>query len=351
MNPLYSTSEVGVYSLLYLLSEITQEPQVNQLGDGMYKKHTISVVVPAYKEETQIGKVIETMPDYVDKIIIIDDKSPDKTSEVVQSYIDKGNKKVVLIRHEKNQGVGGAIATGYKWARDNDMDAAVVMAGDGQMDPVDMPDLLDPIIAGKADYTKANRLLTESSFKSIPKIRFLGNSALSFMTKIASGYWHVMDSQTGYTVVNKRVLHTINWDKMFKRYGQPNDLLTKLNVFNFVVKDVPQKPVYDVGEKSGINIRKVVFSIGWLLVRLFFWRMREKYIYRDFHPLVLFYTLAFMLFIVSGGLFVRMIVLWVDYGHAPQMTVMALFFSSIMWLLCTFFAMWMDMDYNKDLKG
>jgi len=121
----------------------------------MYKNKTVVTVVPAYNEETQIGKVIDTMPDFVDKILIIDDRSSDSTVEVVQRYKEK-NDRIELLRHEVNQGVGGAIATGYKWARDHDVDVAVVMAGDGQMDPVDLPSILDPVVEGEVDYTKGN---------------------------------------------------------------------------------------------------------------------------------------------------------------------------------------------------
>jgi glycosyltransferase involved in cell wall biosynthesis len=311
----------------------------------MYKDKSVCVVVPAYNEEHQISKVVDTMPDYVDAIVIIDDCSKDKTVEVVKQLM-KSNEKVVLLEHEKNQGVGGAIATGYKWARENEYDTAVVMAGDGQMDPADMPNLLDPVVEGKVDYSKGNRLLSGNSFRNIPKVRFLGNSILSLLTKIASGYWHISDSQTGYTVINKKSLALIDWDSMYKRYGQPNDLLVKLNVQNLTVTDVVIKPVYNVGEKSGIKVRKVMFTIGWLLVKLFFWRLKEKYIIRDFHPLVFFYLLGIILFFCSFGLTVRLFVLWFEYGFVPRTTALALMFSTTTWLQSTFFAMWMDSDYR-----
>ena len=315
----------------------------------MFKNKTVCVVVPCHNEETQIGKVITTMPDYVDNIIIVNDASQDKTSDVVRSY-QANHPRVTLIEHEQNQGVGGAIATGYKWARDNEVDVAVVMAGDGQMDPVDLPAILEPVVTGEADYSKANRLTTGESYKNIPKVRYFGNSALTLLTKIASGYWHVTDSQTGYTAINKEALHTIDWDNMYKRYGQPNDLLVRLNVYNFKVKDVKTHPVYNVGEYSGIKVRKVIFSIGWLLVKLFFWRMKEKYIIRDFHPLVFFYVLGLLLAVVSLGFGVDLIFRWIKDGYVPQMTALALMFTTITGLQSGFFAMWMDSDYNRDLQ-
>nr|WP_320191917.1 glycosyltransferase family 2 protein [uncultured Desulfobacter sp.] len=315
----------------------------------MYKKKSIAVVVPAHNEEKQIGMVIETMPEFVDHIVIIDDESPDRTSEVTKEYQTK-YPKVVLIEHEVNQGVGGAIASGYKWARDNDIDVAVVMAGDGQMNPDDLPNIIEPIINGEVDYTKGNRLFTGEAFKKIPKVRYFGNSALSLLTKIASGYWHVADSQTGYTAVNKKVLKTIDWDRMYKRYGQPNDLLVRLNLYNFRVRDVPVEPVYNNGEQSGINIKKAIFSIGWLIVKLFFWRIKEKYIIRDFHPLVFFYLLGFFMGCINIFFFFRLFYRWSVEGAVPEITFLIWMFSFSIGLISVFFAMWFDMEYNKHLK-
>ncbi|HQK76473.1 MAG TPA: glycosyltransferase family 2 protein [Candidatus Hydrogenedentes bacterium] len=166
----------------------------------MYRDKTVAVVVPAYNEEVLIRTVIETMPEFVDKIIVVNDKSTDNTATVVREYVSRDPDGVVLVDLEENQGVGGAIAEGYKVARDNQIDCTAVMAGDAQMDPGDLPKLLDPVVEGRADYTKGNRLFYGDAWHMIPKVRYLGNSGLSLLTKIASGYWHVADSQTGYTV-------------------------------------------------------------------------------------------------------------------------------------------------------
>jgi glycosyltransferase involved in cell wall biosynthesis len=316
----------------------------------MYKNNSVAVVVPAHNEATQIAKVIESMPSFVDMIVIVNDCSKDKTSNVVREHSDCSAAKVTLLEHEVNQGVGGAIATGYKWARDNEYDVAVVMAGDGQMAPEDLPAILDPVVDGEADYSKGNRLVTGDAFKKIPKIRFFGNSALSLLTKIASGYWHVADSQTGYTAINRYALQTIDWDKMYKRYGQPNDLLVKLNVAEMRVIDVPIEPVYNVGEKSGIKVRKVIFTIGSLLVRLYFWRLKEKYIIRNFHPLVFFYAFGLLSLALSVILFIRLIVLWVAHGHVPEITFLSWLFTFSIGFNSLFFAMWFDYDENKHLN-
>lgn len=316
----------------------------------MYDEKSICVVVPAYNEETQIEMVIRTMPGYVDKIVIIDDKSTDGTVDVVTKCMEN-RPDIVLIEHEKNSGVGASIATGYKWAAENDFDMAAVMAGDGQMAPEDLPSLIEPVAAGRADYAKGNRLFTGEAFKKIPKVRYFGNSLLSLLTKISSGYWHIADSQSGYTVINKRALQQIDWDKMYKVYGQPNDILVRLNVYDFRVVDVPVQPVYNIGERSGIKIRKVIFSISWLLIKLFFWRIKEKYIIRDFHPLVFFYLMGILFSIASLGLFARVLYMWYLFGHIPPINALAAMFSFMSSSQFILFAMWFDMEANKELKG
>lgn len=315
----------------------------------MYRQKTISIVVPAHNEETQIARVIDTAPDFVDYIVITNDVSTDRTSEVVRAHPLYGS-KVILIEHTVNQGVGGAIASGYKWSRDNNIDIAVVMAGDGQMHPDDLPAVLDPVVDDLVDYTKGNRLVTGNAFKKIPKVRFFGNSILSLLTKITSGYWHVADSQTGYTAINAKALRAIDWDLMYKRYGQPNDVLVRLNVEGFRVIDVPVEPVYGVGEKSGIRIRKVIFTISWLLVRLFFWRLKEKYIIRNFHPLVFFYAFGFFNLALSAFMFVRLLWLWCDLGHVPEITFLSWLFSFSLAFNALSFAMWFDYEENKHLN-
>ncbi|MCP4350534.1 MAG: glycosyltransferase family 2 protein [Desulfobacterales bacterium] len=315
----------------------------------MYKGKLICVVVPAYNEATQIGMVIDTMPDYIDKIVIVDDASKDDTSGIVKKYLQE-SRQIILIQHETNQGVGGSIATGYKWARDNDFDIAVVMAGDGQMDPDDLPALIDPVAENRADYAKGNRLFTGEAYKKIPRIRYFGNAFLSLFTKIASGYWHIADSQSGYTAISKKALRAIDWDTMYKQYGQPNDLLIRLNIYNFRVTDVPVKPVYNIGENSGIKISKVIFTIGWLLNKMFLWRMKEKYIIRDFHPLIFFYLLGGFFSLLTVLLFGRVFYFWVFTGRIPPINALAAMFSFMSASMFTLFAMWFDMEANKGLK-
>lgn len=314
-----------------------------------YRDKSIAVVVPCFNEETQISKVTSTMPAFVDKIVIINDKSTDRTSEVVRALM-ADDERIVLIEHEENQGVGGAIASGYKWARDNGADMAVVMAGDAQMDPADMPALLDPVIDEGVNYTKGNRLIYPRAAELIPRVRYFGNSVLSLMTKVASGYWHVSDSQTGYTVIDAEALKRIDWDKMYKRYGQPNDLLVSLNIENMRVRDVPIRPVYGVGEQSGIKVSKVITKISGVLLRGFLRRMHEKYVVRDFHPLVLFYGLGVLQGV--GGLLFLLRVIWImaTGGEAPMASLVIMMFLFSMGMQALFFAMLFDMEANKSLR-
>jgi glycosyltransferase involved in cell wall biosynthesis len=318
----------------------------------MLEGHTIGVAVPAYNEEKLITQVLQTMPDYVDRVVVVDDCSQDCTSQVVEEYCANhaDQRRILLLRHEVNQGVGAAIVTGYKQLLSESVDVAAVMAGDAQMDPDDLPAVVGPVMRGEADYVKGNRLFTGDAWKLIPRYRYLGNSFLSLLTKVASGYWHVADSQTGYTAVSCKTLALLDLDRLYLSYGYPNHLLTMLNVINARVKDVPVTPVYNIGEKSGIRLWKVIPRMSWLLFKCFLWRMKEKYVIRDFHPLVFFYTLAFGLLFLCLPLFVRLLWVWWDTGNIPKVNALALMFGGIAGLQSLFFAMWFDMEYNRHLR-
>ncbi len=315
----------------------------------MYNNKSICVVVPAFNEETQIGKVIDTMPAFIDRIVVVDDSSRDKTVETVKRYQD-GNEKIVLIEHEANQGVGGAIVTGYKWARKYEFDVTVVMAGDGQMDPDDLESIIAPVASDSADYSKGNRLFYGDAWSMMPHYRYLGNSFLSLLTKIASGYWHVADFQSGYTAISLMALKRLELDRLYKRYGFPNDLLIKLNQFDFRVRDVHIRPIYNIGEKSGIRLSRVIPGISWLLFKGFLQRLIFKYVIKDFHPLVFFYAFSFILLTASIPLILRLLYLWYVTGNIPDINAMAVLFTLISGFQALFFGMWFDMESNKDLK-
>ncbi|MBW1644860.1 MAG: glycosyltransferase family 2 protein [Deltaproteobacteria bacterium] len=315
----------------------------------MFADKSVAVVIPAYNEKLLIGKVVRSIPDFVDHIVVVDDCSTDETVATVEALM-KDEPRLVLLIHENNQGVGGAIATGYKWARDHQVDVTAVMAADFQMDPDDLPRIVGPVCRGEYDYTKGNRLFRGESWDMIPKYRYIGNSFLSLFTKIASGYWHIADSQSGYTAISLAALQRLDLDDIYPRYGMPNDLLIKLNIAHFRVKDVSIRPIYNVGERSGIKVRKVMFTIPALLFKGFWRRMFEKYVIRDFHPLLFFYLMG-MALTPSGLLFGLYLLLVRLAGHsvAPTSALFAAFLF-ITGLQSLFFAMWFDMEYNKELK-
>jgi len=357
----------------------------------------VAVVVPAYNEGSQILKVLETMPSFVDHVVVVNDCSSDNTRQMVLDFMAKNNvphgrgaldtacpedtcynraeillhqmdqeeikyftpskvynvspseDRVILIDNLENGGVGAAIARGYKLCKDMRIDCTAVMAGDGQMDPAELEGICAPILDEGIDYVKGNRLIHRSAWLVIPKIRYFGNSILSMMTKIASGYWRVSDTQTGYTAISLKALQSLRIHKIYKRYGMPNDMLVKLNIAFCSVREVEIKPVYNVGEVSKMNVLKVIPSIGWLLVKSFFKRLWIKYLFKDFHPLFMLYNLSF---VTLSGAFVLFIRLVTDFfaGYSWTFSVLLMFsFLSISGLQLLMSAMWMDMLDNDRL--
>ncbi len=284
---------------------------------------------------------------FVDRIFVVDDASRDETAAAARSA---GDARVEVLTHERNAGVGAAIVTGYQRAVAEGIDVACVMAGDNQMDPGDLQKIALPVARGEVDYAKANRLISGEAWQVIPRSRYLGNAVLSFLTKIASGYWHVADSQSGYTAASREMLEQLDLDRVYRGYGFPNDMLVHLNVWNARVRDIPSRPVYGVGERSGIKIRRVVPRISWLLLKGFFWRMREKYVIRDFHPLVFFYMLGFLMTLLGLGLGIAEVVLRIMGNAVSVGTVVLVALLLIFGSQFTLFAMWFDMESNKDLR-
>jgi glycosyltransferase involved in cell wall biosynthesis len=308
---------------------------------------TVAVVVPAYDEEELVATTIQGVPGFVDRIIVVDDASRDGTAAAARAA---GDGRVEVIAHERNSGVGAAIVTGYQRAVAEGIDVTCVMAADNQMEAADLERIALPVVRGELEYAKANRLITGEAWRVIPHSRYLGNAVLSLLTKIASGYWHVADSQSGYTAASREILEQLDLDRIYPRYGFPNDMLVHLNVWNARVRDIPSRPVYDVGERSGIKIRKVVPRISWLLVKGFFWRMREKYVIRDFHPLVFFYALGAVMTFLGLGLGIAEVVLRLMGNAVSVGTVVLVALLLIFGSQFTLFAMWFDMESNKDLR-
>ena len=313
----------------------------------MLEGKAVAVVVPAHDEEALIGPTLGGIPAFVDTIVVVDDGSADATAERARTF---GDARVEVVEHERNRGVGAAIVTGYRRALEHGADVVCVMAADNQMDPADLATLVQPVARGELDYAKANRLFTGQAWKLIPRTRYLGNAVLSMLTKIASGYWHVADSQSGYTAIAGPMLAQLDLDRVYTGYGFPNDLLVHLNVWNARVRDFSSRPVYGVGERSGIRYRRVVPRISWLLLRGFFWRLRDKYVIRDFHPLVFFYAFGFLA--TLAGLVLGLVELGFRLaGNQVSVgTVVLIALLIISGSQFTLFAMWFDMESNKDLR-
>ena len=365
----------------------------------MLKGKTVAVVVPGFNEEKQIGMVIETMPDFVDRIVVVNDGSTDGTADVVKKLIKKDTKKtdillppkvqptkynraelaieklwesqtreypkqeiynknpqegrIILINHLENvtgMTVGNAIKSGYRWCREYGIDCTAVMAADGQMDPDELRAICIPIIRGEVDYVKGNRLKHRSAFQIIPRVRFFGNSVLSLLTKIASGYWYISDTQTGYTAMSFEALSGINIHKIYHSYGCPNDILVKLNISSFSIKEVSIKPIYEIGEKSKMKIFKVIPRISLLLFKSFWKRLYIKYLFRDFHPLFLLYHLSFLIIICNIPFTFQVIRSLSPTQTLPLQTLIIFVFLTISGLQSLFFAMWMDMIDNARLQ-
>jgi glycosyltransferase involved in cell wall biosynthesis len=310
----------------------------------------VGVVVPAYNEEKLIERTVRTMPSFVDRIIVVDDCSRDRTTEIVQNLAGEFGARLILVRHERNQGVGRTIVTGYKRAIEEECEVTAVMGGDAQMDPRDLIRIIEPVAKREADYVKGNRLFRGESWQMIPKHRYLGNSVLSFLTKVASGYWHIADSQSGYTAISLIALKRLELDQVYPRYGMPNDILVRLNIHNFRVRDVSVRPIYNIGEKSGIRLWKVIPTISWLLFKGFWRRMFRKYVIQDFHPLIFFYLLALGALALSGVFLFRTVYYWIDLGSVPTTSFLVFWFLLISGFQSLFFAMWFDMENNRHLR-
>jgi glycosyltransferase involved in cell wall biosynthesis len=230
----------------------------------MYGSLTVAVVVPAFNEADKIVPMVRSIPGFVDRIILVDDGSSDGTAAAAARA---GRVGLEILRHPENRGVGRAIASGYSRALELGSAVVAVMAGDAQMHPADLPALLAPIASGDADYAKGNRFGWPGVARTMPPVRLLGNFILSWLTRLVTGCWHVFDSQCGYTAISGCALAALDLNRMVPRYGYPNDLLARLAAGGARVVDVPVRPVYGVGWRSGIRPWTVLYPISFVLLR------------------------------------------------------------------------------------
>lgn len=263
----------------------------------MFYNHSVAVIIPAYQVEKWIVTVITNIPDYVDQIIVVDDASPDNLAQVVT---DLNLPKVTLLRHEKNQGVGGAMKTGFREALRIEVDLVVKMDGDNQMDPKYLSGLLFPLIKDESDYIKGNRFGIIADVSNMPIIRRIGNLMLSLATKFVSGYWHVVDSQNGYQAIKSKILRKLNLDWIDDSYFFENSMLLNLNIIEARVSDIYIPSRY-IDEESSMSIPNIVFRFPFKLLKGFFSRVIYRYFYKDFSPVFVFLFLG-LISLFGGGI-------------------------------------------------
>jgi glycosyltransferase involved in cell wall biosynthesis len=244
----------------------------------------VHVVIPAYNVASRIAAVLKSVPDFVDAITVVDDASRDGTADAAR---DAGDPRVQVLRHDVNRGVGAAMVTGFADALAAGDGIVVKMDGDGQMDPAMLPRLLDPIVEGRCGYAKGNRFLFARELAAMPRHRLVGNFSLTFLTKLASGYWHVFDPQNGYVAIASSALRLLELQRLSRRWFFENDMLINLNVFNVPVADVAIAARYG-DERSAMSIGRVLVSFPFHLFRGYWSRFYRKYVLRDFSPVALF---------------------------------------------------------------
>jgi len=267
-------------------------------------KANICVVIPAYLAEHTIEKVLNGIPDYVSSIIVVDDASPDTTGKIVLQC-QSGDKRITLLTHPENQGVGGAVKTGYQLALEKEAGIIVKMDSDDQMDPSFLPSLLTPILAGEADFTKGNRFTHQKELMKMPWVRRIGNLGLSFLTKAASGYWNIFDPTNGYTAISRDALSLLEMEKLAQRYYFEISLLQELGRHRLVVEDIFIPAKYNQ-EVSSLSPGKLLLEFPQLILTATIKRILYLYFVRDFTAASLFIitgVIGILFGIIWGGVF------------------------------------------------
>ena len=284
-------------------------------------KYNIAVVIPSYRVEREIKEVITSLPPYLKHVIVVDDASPDETAEMVRESAKKDH-RILLICHEKNQGVGGAMLTGFRKALELGAQIIVKVDGDGQMDMAYLPDLLMPLIEARADYTKGNRFRDFKALQAMPLVRRVGNMALGFLTKAATGYWNLLDPANGFIAIRNNVLAQLSLDRIDRTFFFETSMLANLYLIKAVVKDVPLPARYQ-GEISNLAIHKIVLEFPLKLLKTFIRRLILKNLIYDF-SMESIYILAGLPLLLFGLIFG--ISRWIFYASrdipAPTGTVM-----------------------------
>ncbi|CAB4617018.1 MAG: glycosyltransferase [Actinobacteria bacterium] len=255
-------------------------------------KPVIAVVVPSYKVTSHIVQTLSEIGKEVSYIFVVDDACPEGSGKLVQEKVS--DSRVNVIFHEENLGVGGAMITGYKAALETDANIIVKLDGDGQMDPALIGELISPIVNGRADYTKGDRLDSLTGLWQMPSIRLIGNAGLSLLTKISTGYWNITDPTNGYTAIHRDVLKVLPLGMLSKRFFFESDMLFRLSLYRAVVWDVPMQARYGT-EKSNLSIIKTLWEFPWKHFKNFHKRLFYNYYLRDVSAASIELPLGFVL--------------------------------------------------------
>lgn len=281
----------------------------------MYRNKKIAVVIPAYNAPNHIMKVISGLPLFIDAIIVVDDKCPRETGKIAQART-RDDARVHVVFHEKNQGVGGATLTGYQKAFGLGCDIAIKMDSDDQMDPVYIPHLLEPLVTCQAGYTKGNRFFDLRKLRNMPSMRLIGNSILSFLVKVCSGYWYLMDPTNGYTAITRETFEKINFRKIARSYFFETDMLINLNIYRTVIRDIPIPARYG-DEESSLRIHKIMYRFPFRLFKGLVKRFIFRYLIYDFN-MASIYTLVGLPLLLWGSIFG--LVKWIHYTSIASAT-------------------------------
>ena len=266
-------------------------------GRLLYKDKRVAAVIPAYNVAPHISGVVSGIPPLVDHIFVVNDASRDETMQVLAAIDDP---RVSVIALDQNQGVGGATVRGFKAALAAGTDIVVKIDGDGQMDPAYLPNLIDPIACGQCHYAKGNRFLDDAALARMPRVRLFGNLVLTFLTKLASGYWHIFDPQNGYLAIDGSMLSRLPLERLSRRYFFENDMLVHLNIARAVVRDVSIPARYGE-EESSMRIRTILLTFPPHLIRRFYYRVYQRHVLRDFSVVAIFWFFGLLLLAWAVG--------------------------------------------------
>jgi len=327
------------------------------------------LIISAHNESRNIVSVLSRIPGVIDYIILVDDGSSDSTAEIAFEFLAKSKHNFAILKHLKNTGQGSARATGAIFALEDrlksdnsvlfksqgaknvrsEKDILIFTDGDGQLDPIDSPKFIEVIVKRKADFVKGDRFSTPDLLRIMPKSRLFGNVVLSGITKMASGYWDLTDSQCGYFAIRSKIASKLDWAKLRAGYGQINEIVIRLNEVNAKVSSVPIKAVYGVGEVSGIKIRKVSFPILLLCIRGFYRRIIVKHVIWKSHPLAAFYLFGNLLLISGMALAVRVFLGLAAGNTAPPLTSILVMSLTSLGMLSIFQGIALDLTENRIL--